>query len=259
MEASTYQTVIIGKAKIACISFKQAVESIIGMTKSRSSHYIVTPNTDHIVQLESDNDLLDAYNQASLVVCDGKPVYWASHVLGTPIPEVVTGADLLPELCKHGAQLNLKVAIIGGPPGSADLAGRNLRELYPGIQILWTYCPPMGFEKSIQESQTITAQLNALDLDLVFIGVGAPKQEKWIYNHRSQLRVGALLGIGAAIEFTAGTLNRAPKLMRKMGLEWLFRLTQDPKRLFWRYLRDVSFLKIVISQMLRRRCSPKNA
>ncbi len=249
---TVFDTVVIGQANISKVSFDLAVSSILEFARLRQSHYIVTPNTDHILQLESDAELRAAYADATLVVCDGRPLLWASYLLGTPLPEVVTGADLMPALCQAGAGLGLKIAIIGGPPGSAELAGKNLVARYPGIRVEWTYCPPMGFEKDPHQSDFIVSSLNERDVDLVFVGVGAPKQEKWIHLHQSRLRVGVLLGIGAAIEFVAGTLPRAPKFMRRLGLEWLFRLWQQPRRLFIRYFKDTFFAVIVLRQLLKK-------
>jgi N-acetylglucosaminyldiphosphoundecaprenol N-acetyl-beta-D-mannosaminyltransferase len=158
----------------------------------------------------------------------------------------------MPALCKAGGALGLRIALIGGPPGSAERAAQNLVASCPGLHVTWAYCPPFGFEFDAQESMTMVKTLNALDVDLVFVGVGAPKQEKWIDEHRQNLRVGALLGIGAAIEFAAGTLHRAPRILRRLGLEWAYRLIQQPRRLFWRYSKDLYFGLIIAKQMLAK-------
>jgi N-acetylglucosaminyldiphosphoundecaprenol N-acetyl-beta-D-mannosaminyltransferase len=240
LDAAELPKVRIGHADIACITFADAAEKILTAAKERQSKYIVTPNTDHILQLESDLELRAAYEGAMLVLCDGRPVFWASHILGTPLPEVITGADMMPALCRLGAARGLRVALVGGPPGSAEL------------QIVWAYCPPIGFDRDRAASKLIVDELNSLDCDLVFLGVGAPKQEKWILNHSRELRVGVLLGIGAAIEFVAGTLPRAPRILRRIGLEWAFRLWHVPRRLAKRYLKDLFFVVIVGRQFLDR-------
>lgn len=233
------------------ITFRQAVDKILAWAKSRDSHYVVTPNADHVLQLESDIVLQKVYSEASLVTCDGKPVLWASYLLGKPIPQSVTGSDLLPALCKYGASQSLKVALIGGPPGSAAAAGKRLVDAYPGLNVVWTYCPPLGFENDSLQSDFIVSEISRTDPDLVFVGVGAPKQEKWIHAHKGRIRTGVMLGIGAAIEFTAGTLPRAPKWMRRVGLEWAFRLLSDPKRLAIRYFRDLRFFSIIMHQFFK--------
>ena len=242
------EKVAIGRALVDRITFKQAVEKILAMSQARDSKYIVTPNADHVLQLEADAEFCEVYSQAALVTCDGNPLLWASRWLGSALPQTVTGADLLPALCKYGAAAGLRIALIGGPPNAAELAGRNLEVRYPGLQVVWTNCPPLGFERSKDESEKIVDELNHRNVDIVFVGVGAPKQEKWMFQHRKALRVGVMLGIGAAIEFAAGTLPRAPKLFRYLGLEWAFRLVHDPRRLAVRYLRNLRFFFIIYRQ-----------
>lgn len=228
------------------------MDQILGWASLRESHYIVTPNADHVLQLESDPVLREVYRGASLVTCDGKPVLWASHLLGTPLPQTVTGSDLLPGLCKYGAPTRLRVALLGGPPGTAATAGQRLEAAYPGLQVVWTYCPPMGFDVDPSESALILRQVNEANVDILFVGVGAPKQEKWIFAHKAAIKAGVILGIGAAIEFTAGTLPRAPKWLRAFGLEWAYRLAHDPRRLALRYLRDLRFFVIVGRQLVAK-------
>ena len=252
MSVPSYHWVKIGKANITSLLFNQAVDSILEQAKKRNSSYIVTPNADHILQLETNLDLRSAYEGASLVVCDGRPVLWASHVLGTPLPSLITGADLMPALCKVGSAQKIRIALVGGPPNTAKKAGENLTLNYPGLEVVWTHCPPLGFEKNPLQTMEIINRLNELSPDLVFLGVGAPKQEIWIHRNQPLLKVGVLLGIGAGIEFMAGTLPRAPKIMRRLGLEWLFRLYHDPKRLGVRYFKDLYFFVIILKQLLTK-------
>ncbi len=252
MNIPSYKWVKIGKANITSLLFDQAVETILELAKERNSHYIVTPNTDHILQLETNPELRAAYVGASLVCCDGRPVLWASQVLGTPLPTVVTGADLMPALCKKGSSQKIRIALVGGPPHTAHTAGENLTRSYPGLEVVWTHCPPLGFEKNPSQTMEIVNHLNQLSPDLVFLGVGAPKQEIWIHRNQHLLKVGVLLGIGAGIEFVAGTLPRAPRIMRRLGIEWLFRLYHDPKRLSVRYFKDLYFFVIILKQYFRK-------
>ena len=158
----------------------------------------------------------------------------------------------MPALCKAGAKSGIRIAIVGGPPGVAELAGSIIQNRYPGAKVVWTYCPPLGFEKSEAESTRICEALNQADVDFVFLGVGAPKQEKWMAAHQARLNVGVILGIGAAIEFVAGTAPRAPKLWRTLGIEWAYRLVNDPKRLSKRYLKDLYFAVIVLRQLFSK-------
>lgn len=252
MNVPSYHCVRIGKANINSLLFNQSVDFILKQAKQRNSSYIVTPNTDHILELETNLDLRSAYEGASLVVCDGRPVLWASYILGTPLPAIITGADLMPALCKAGCADNLRIALVGGPENTAKKAGENLMAKYPGLDVVWTHCPNLGFEKDPIQTMEIVNRLNELSPDLVFLGVGAPKQEIWMHQNQHLLKVGVLLGIGAGIEFIAGSLPRAPKIMRRLGLEWLFRLYHDPKRLSVRYFRDLYFLVIILKQFITK-------
>lgn len=255
MTIPSFKWVKIGNANITKITFADAVQLILDFAKHRDSYYIVTPNTDHILQLETNLELHAAYEGAKLVVCDGVPVLWASRFLGDSLPEVITGADLLPALCKEAALRRLRIALIGGPPGTAQQAAQNLMRQYPDLEVGFVHCPPLGFENNDIQTTEIIERLNQSEIDLVFLGVGAPKQEIWIFRNRSRIKVGALLGVGAAIEFQAGSLPRAPKIFRRLGLEWLFRLYHDPKRLGVRYFRDLYFFVIVLKQFLKgRKC-----
>ena len=177
---------------------------------------------------------------------------WASYLFGKPLPQAITGSDLLPAICKYGASRSLTVALMGGPPGAAHAAGERLAAQYLGIKIVWTYCPPLGFETDAEQSRFIESEIARTDPDVLFVGVGAPKQENWMFTHKSRIRTGVMLGVGAAIEFTAGTLPRAPKWMRRVGLEWAFRLLHDPRRLALRYFRDLRFFVIVFRQLIRK-------
>lgn len=247
------QRVKIGHALIDNASFADALSAILCAAAELKSRYVVTPNVDHILRLEEDKEFQACYRQADFVYCDGLPLVWASRLLGTPLMERVTGADLMPALCLRAARSNLSVAIIGGPPGSAEKAAERLQLNAPGLNIVWTYCPPIGFQHSEVESKKICDHLNEHKVNLVFLGVGSPKQEKWIYHHRKQLNIGVILGIGAAIEFCAGTLPRAPRWMQRVGLEWVFRTLQDPKRLAPRYLGNMKFLGFVVASIRRQR------
>ncbi len=247
----------IGHAEIDIVTLEDAVRLIIDYCGHKKSAYVVTPNVDHILLLEKDEEFQQAYRDAFLVTCDGMPILWASKILGCPLPERVSGSDLMPALCKEASQRNLSVAVIGGPPGAAEGAKENLAKSYPGLNIVWTFCPPFGFEHSHEITNDIVNSLNRLQPDLVFLGVGAPKQEKWIHQHRDEFKCGAILGIGASIEFAAGTLKRAPKIWQRLGFEWLYRLLQDPRRLGPRYLGNFRFF-IFVAKLYIDKLLPKN-
>jgi len=234
----------IGHIKIDNVTFDEAVEKIISLAREHRSKYIVTPNADHIVRLQEDSKFREIYQGASLTVADGMPLIWVSKLLGNPLKERVTGADLLPRLCQEAAQRGLSIYLLGGAEGVPEQAANNLKARYPTLNIAGLYSPPFGFEKDFHECQYIVDQINRCEPDILFVGLGSPKQELYMANYQKFLRVGVMLGIGASIAFAAGTEKRAPFIMQKYGFEWLYRLLQDPRRLTQRYLKDLAFLGI---------------
>jgi N-acetylglucosaminyldiphosphoundecaprenol N-acetyl-beta-D-mannosaminyltransferase len=237
------------------LTMVQAVERIGELLKEgRGQHYVATPNVDHIVRLYKDCAFRQAYASASLVLADGMPVIWASRLLRRPLQMRVTGADLLPAVCEMAASTGRSVFLLGGLAGVAERAAHNLRLRYAGLQIAGTYSPALGFERDAAERARIIERINAVRPDILAIGLGAPKQELWIAGNRSELHFGVALCIGAAIDFAAGELERAPRWMQEQGFEWLWRLSQQPRRLWRRYLvEDMAFARIVAREWWRIR------
>lgn len=201
--------------------------------------FVVTPNVDHAVMFQEDPRLRAAYRSASLVVADGHPVVLASRLIGRPIPQRVPGSDLAPAvLAKASADRSLRVFLLGAGPGVAERAAQNIEAKYPGVQVVGTYSPPLGFEKDAAENDRILSRIAAAAPDLLIVGLGAPKQELWVHQHRHAICASAALCVGATIDFLAGEKRRAPRWMQRAGLEWLHRLSTEPRRLFRRYARD---------------------
>lgn len=200
--------------------------------------YVVTPNVDHIVQLERDEELKRVYENASLILADGKPLIWISKFYKTPIKEKISGSDLFPKVCDLAAKKGFTMYLLGAAEGVAAKAAKNLMQKYKGLNIVGTYSPPFGFEKDKKELDRIKQQIQKVHPDILIVGLGCPKQEKFMYHHCKELGVPISFGLGASIDFEAGNIKRAPKWMSEHGLEWLYRITQDPKRLAKRYLVD---------------------
>ena len=179
---------------------------------------------------------------ADLSVADGAPVVWAGRLAGRRLPERVTGADLLWSLCAAAAEDGKTVYLLGGDDGVPERAAEALRAAYPGLQVVGTCSPPYGFERDPLQLGRCRDGLVAARPDVVFVGLGFPKQEMLIQRFAEVLPGTWWLGCGAALPFAAGTLARAPRWMRAVGLEWFFRLVSEPKRLFRRYvLHDLPF------------------
>ncbi|MDB5897353.1 MAG: hypothetical protein JWP22_3679 [Ramlibacter sp.] len=243
----------LGHARIHVTDFEQTVERILQLARASAPAMVVTPNADHLVLLETHAGLQAVYADADLVVPDGMPVIWASRLLRHRLKERVTGADLMPRLCAAAAEHQLRVYILGGMPGVADMAARRLIATNPGLQIAGTYSPPFGFEHDPAENDGIVAAIRKSGADLIFVGVGAPKQELWIHRHLGRFDKGVFLAVGAALDFCAGSARRAPRWMRASGLEWFYRWQQDPGRLTSRYVRDLYVLVLIAREVYRQR------
>lgn len=232
--------------KIDNITMAEAVSRIDNMVQHGMNQYVVTPNVDHIVRLEKDELFREIYEHADLVVTDGVPLIWISRLLGKPIVEKVSGSDLFPKVCEMAAQKGYRVFLLGAAEGVAAKAAANLQQKYSGLQIAGTYSPPFGFEKDMNELQHICQIIRNADTHILAVGLGAPKQEKFFYQNREQLQVPVALHIGGTIDFEAGNIRRAPGWISRIGMEWLYRLLKEPKRLAKRYLiDDMQILKIV--------------
>jgi N-acetylglucosaminyldiphosphoundecaprenol N-acetyl-beta-D-mannosaminyltransferase len=151
------------------------------------------------------------------------------------------------------------VFLLGGMPGVAQRAAANLIGTYPGLRIVGTLCPPLGFEHDAAQNDDIVQAIRASDADLIFVCLGSPKQEVWIDKHLARFDKGVFLGVGAAIDFCAGTVQRAPQWMRRSGLEWAYRLSQEPRRLIGRYTKDLYFFVLVARELARRRAPSSQA
>jgi len=220
------------------LTMTETLNEIDKLIQKKNCSYVVTPNVDHIVRLEKDVELQKVYKNASLILTDGKPLIWISKWYKTPIKEKISGSDLFPKVCELAANKNYTMYLLGAAEGVADTAAKNLMKKYPGLNVVGTYSPPFGFEKNEQEMNKIKTQIQEVHPDILIVGLGCPKQEKFMYYHCKELGVPISFGLGASIDFEAANIKRAPKWMSNHGLEWLYRFSKEPKRLFKRYFVD---------------------
>ncbi len=220
------------------VTMDEAIETIDILIQSNKCSYVVTPNLDHIVIMETDEEFSEIYKNADLIVADGKPLIWISKFLKKPIKEKISGSDLFPRMCKMAAEKGYSIFILGAAEGVADKAAINLKKKNPGLRIVGTYSPPFGFEKDSKELGKIRDIVVGEKPDILAVSLGSPKGEKFIYKYLKEYGIPLGISIGATIDFEAGNVKRAPKWMADHGLEWLFRITQDPKRLIKRYWND---------------------
>jgi len=222
--------------------------------EGREGQRVYTPNVTQVVQLSKDQKLKEIYHQADLLVADGMPLIWVSNFIDTPIRERVTGADLLPNICSKLTETGESVYLLGGKKGVADRAADNLKSELPGLKIAGHYSPPFGFLDDEAENQKIVKKIRKAEADVLFVGLGFPKQEIWIHRYADDCGVKLSMGVGAAFDFIAMTLNRAPEWMRANGLEWFYRLLQEPSRLWKRYLViGPQFIPIAVSEIVKHR------
>jgi N-acetylglucosaminyldiphosphoundecaprenol N-acetyl-beta-D-mannosaminyltransferase len=215
--------------------------------------YVVTPNANHIVRLRNDSAFQNIYRNALLAVADGVPLLWVAKSQGTPLKGRVNGTDLFEKTCAAAADRGLSVFFLGGRPDAADRAAAVLQGRYPKLQVAGTHCPPYGFEDNPIEVAAIDAAIKAAQPDILFVGLGAPKQEFWMAEHCQQLGVPVSLGIGVSFEFMAGMVNRSPTWMQRIGLEWLHRVWMEPRRLLTRTIMFVTlFLALWGKQWIRK-------
>ena len=201
---------------------------------------VVTPNVDHLVKIQSDRELLKAYYHADYRVCDSRILQYISLLLGNPIKEKISGSDLFPAFYEYNKDNeDIRIFLLGAKEGIAQQALFNINQKVGREIVVAAHSPSFGFEQDEEECQAIIERINHSDATVLAVGVGAPKQEKWIAKYRDQLpKIKVFLAIGATIDFEAGNVKRSPKIMSEMGLEWLYRLSSEPNRLWKRYLVD---------------------
>ena len=224
------------------LTLEEAVEAGMDLVRAPGAHYVVTPNPEIVEVCREDPAVMDIVNRADLVLADGIGVIKGAAMLGTPlkgkVPGIEFAAGLLGKLAKEGRS----VYLLGAKPGVAELAGKRLSGQYPGLKIAGTH------DGYFQDDAPVVEDIRASGADVVLVCLGAPKQEKWMAEHQGKID-GLMLGVGAGFDYYAENIKRAPMWMQKSNLEWLYRLMQDPKRLFKRYFHTNT--KFIWNAMIR--------
>lgn len=228
----------------------ETVALIARMISSGLPHYLATANVDFVVQASEDVELRRILFDAHAVLCDGMPLVWASRKLGNPLPERVTGSDLVPRLLREAEERGWRVYFLGGTDASVAATAANTQKKHPGLKLVGAYSPP--FKPLLEmDHEGILTRIREAKPDLLFVAFGCPKQEKWINMHYRRMGVPVSIGVGATIDFLAGTVKRAPVWMQKTGLEWIFRMLQEPRRLAKRYGKDLWVFGMAIQRQVR--------
>lgn len=220
------------------VTLEEAVAHIEDCIKQRKIGHVITPNVDQIVRIEKDKYFKEICNNAELLLVDGTPLLWIANLYKRPIKEKICGSDLVPYLCEVAAKKGYSVFLLGAAEGVAAKAAENFKKKYTGLNVAGTYSPPYGFEKDEKELTKINQMLLDSKADLLFVGMGVPKQDIFIYENMNKYQIPMSFSIGATIDFEAGEQKRAPSWINKIGMEWLYRFFQDPKRMFKRYFVD---------------------
>ncbi|GAB3222179.1 hypothetical protein GCM10027447_08810 [Glycomyces halotolerans] len=220
----------------------EAVDRVLGAVESGRGGRIVTPNVDIVAAARRRPELRELVETADLVVADGTPLVWVSRAAGTALPARVPGSDLVWALAEAAANRGMRLALLGGTPDGAarptERAAERLETRYPGLKVVGAWCPPMGFDRDESQWRALVDRFASAEPDLVYVGLGFPKQERVMERLSAVAPRAWFLGCGASIDFIAGYRRRAPQWMRRSGTEWLFRLCSEPRRLARRYLVD---------------------
>jgi N-acetylglucosaminyldiphosphoundecaprenol N-acetyl-beta-D-mannosaminyltransferase len=236
----------IGKVWIDALSFDGALDAIEALVEGGQGGSVFTPNVDHIVTAEDNAPFQAAYLEASLSLADGQPLLWAARWLRTPLPEKISGSDLVWPLLQRAGSRRWRVFLLGGAPGvAAEAAAKVEREL--GVVIAGVDDSVIPADPGASGGTALVERVRSARPDLVLVALGAPKQELWISRSLPKLRPAVMIGVGASLDFVTGRLARAPRWVSRGGLEWLWRLVREPRRLAYRYLvKDPRFLAILL-------------
>lgn len=224
--------------RVNSLTLAETTEAIGQFIDERRKAYVVEVNVDVMIKIEKDEELRRITEDADLVLVDGQPLVWVAKLYRRPVKEKVSGSDLSIELCRMAAERGYTMFILGGKEGVADQAKAKMEAQYPGLQVVGTCAPPLGFEKDEAELAKVRQAISAVSPDIVLCCLGCPKQEKWIDANWRDIDARVFLCAGATVDFLAGNVKRAPAWVSRIGMEWFYRFLKEPRRLFKRYFID---------------------
>jgi len=235
---------------VSALNMAIALEIIEGWIERREPHYVCVTGVHGVMESQRDGEVRQIHNRAGLVTPDGMPMVWLSRLQGFHHVERVYGPNLMLALCERSAAKGYRHFFYGGAEGVPEQLASVLQKRFPGLQVAGTFSPPFR-SLTADEDDRIVQMINAAAPDIVWVGLSTPKQERWMAGHRERLTAPVLIGVGAAFDFLTGRKPQAPRWMQRAGLEWLFRLLTEPRRLWRRYLiNNPLFVALVVLQAL---------
>lgn len=239
--------------RLDALDLDAAVDRVAALVTEDRLVHVVTANVDFVAQARRDGDLRDAIAAADLVLADGVPLLWMARAQRTPLPGRVNGTDLVERLVETAARAGWRVCLVGGERGVAERAASAVAARH-GLDVVAAWGPSSAEMDDPERAGEVAARIAALRCDLVLLAIGGGRQERWVRAHRDRLGTGVVIGVGSALDFLAGSRRRAPRWAQRRGLEWLFRLVQEPRRLARRYLVDDTAVlaRFAVQQLSRR-------
>ena len=235
--------------RVDAITFDRMLDRIGAWIREGGSHQICTVNPEFVMEARRNPVFASVLEAADLCIPDGVGLLWAARRLGSRLPERVTGSDGVPLISARAAEKGWRLYFLGAAPGVADRAGARLVELYPGLQVAGAY----SGSPADADAPEIIARIRAVHPDVLFVAYGAPKQDLWIARHAADLGVPAMMGVGGSLDFLVGAQKRAPKWLRQLNLEWLYRLIVQP----WRWRRQMALPRFVLAVMKEKYLGPR--
>ena len=240
------------KMKLSVVSFDEVIDYVFEICNKKEASYICAANVHMCIETFYSKDIQKYVNSANIVVPDGRPLFWLLRFYGHKNSQHIRGLDLTTGVIKRAHQNNISIGFYGSTKENIEAIVKNLNKSYKGINIGYQYSPP--FKRLTKEEETtIQDQINASGIRILFIGLGCPKQERWMFQNKTKLNC-LMIGVGAVFDFLASTKSSAPRFVQYLGLEWLFRFIHEPKRLFLRYFSyNPKFIFFIILQIFGKK------
>lgn len=240
---------------VSAINMGQGLSVIADWVARKEQHYVCVAPAHSVMDAYRDPALRRIFNHSGLTTPDGMAIVWLLQLQGCAHAGRVYGPDLMRATCSLSVEKGWRHYLYGGAPGVAEQLRAVLEAWYPGIQVAGTYSPPFR-PLTEQEEREVTASMNAANPDIIWVGLGSPKQERWMHAHLGKVSASVLVGVGAAFDFLSGGKPQAPRWVQRGGLEWLFRLLSEPRRLWPRYSQYPLFVLLALAQLARLRKFP---